>query len=121
LIRIKLLSVAFPSFVGQLLLGEQLTGIAIPVARVAGIALVALGIACWSGPPLIGMLAYSTIVALYLANLGFAGSVAGVLFVASGRSARNPDGTFNLGICKREKTNTQASKTDVEPNLHFGA
>jgi hypothetical protein len=47
--------------------------------------------------------------------------VAGVLFVASGRSARNPDGTFNLGICKREKTNTQASKTDVEPNLHFGA
>jgi hypothetical protein len=121
LIRIKLLSVAFPSFVGQLLLGEQLTGIAIPVARVAGIALVALGIACWSGPPLIGMLAYSTIVALYLANLGFAGSVAVVLFVASGRSARNPDGTFNLGICKREKTNTQASKTDVEPNLHFGA
>ena len=34
-----------PSLVGQLLLGEQLTGIAIPVARVAGIALVALGIA----------------------------------------------------------------------------
>ena len=28
-----------PSLVGQLLLGEQLTGIAIPVARVAGIAL----------------------------------------------------------------------------------
>jgi hypothetical protein len=109
LIRIKLLSVAFPSFVGQLLLGEQLTGIAIPVARVAGIALVALGIACWSGPPLIGMLAYSTIVALYLANLGFAGSVAGCPFVASGRSARNPDGTFNLGICKREK-NEHAGK-----------
>ncbi|MGC2437648.1 MAG: hypothetical protein WA478_13265 [Pseudolabrys sp.] len=37
---------AFPSFVGQLLLDEQLTGVAIPVARVAGIALVALGIAC---------------------------------------------------------------------------
>ncbi|MGB9398027.1 MAG: hypothetical protein WCB69_02390 [Pseudolabrys sp.] len=115
------LALAFPSFVGQLLLDEQLTGVAIPVARVAGIALVALGIACWPGPPLIGMLAYSTIVALYLANLGFAGSVAGCPFVASGRSARNPDGTFNLSICKREKTNTQASKTDVEPNLHFGA
>ncbi|MGA7254515.1 MAG: hypothetical protein WBX35_25245 [Pseudolabrys sp.] len=103
---------AFPSFVGQLLLGEQLTGVAIPVARVAGIALVALGIACWPGPPLIGMLAYSTIVALYLANLGFAGSVAGCPFVASGRSARNPDGTFNLGICKREKrTRRQAKPT----------
>ena len=48
-----------PSLVGQLLLGEQLTGIAIPVARVAGIALVALGIACWPGPPLVGMLIYS--------------------------------------------------------------
>lgn len=45
-----------PSLVGQLLLGEQLTGIAIPVARVAGIALVALGVACWPGPPLLGVL-----------------------------------------------------------------
>ena len=35
-----------PSLVGQLLLGEQLAGVAIPVARVAGIALIALGIAC---------------------------------------------------------------------------
>lgn len=35
-----------PSFVGQLLLGEQITGVAVPVARVAGLALIALGIAC---------------------------------------------------------------------------
>ena len=41
-----------PSLVGQLLLGEQLSGVAMPVARVAGIALIALGIACWPGPPL---------------------------------------------------------------------
>ncbi|MGE5203539.1 MAG: hypothetical protein ACM3O6_15890 [Acidobacteriota bacterium] len=40
-----------PSLVGRLLLGEDLTGIAIPVARVAGIGLIALGIACWPGPP----------------------------------------------------------------------
>ena len=45
-----------PSLVGQLLLGEQFTCVAIPVARVAGIALIALGIACWPGPPLVGML-----------------------------------------------------------------
>ena len=64
-----------PSLVGQLLLGEQLTGIAIPVARVAGIALVALGIACWPGPPLVGMLIYSAFVTLYLAYLGFAVAV----------------------------------------------
>jgi hypothetical protein len=68
-----------PSLVGQLLLGEELTGVAIPVARVAGIALVALGVACWPGPPLTGMLTYSTVVALYLAYLGFAAGLAGVL------------------------------------------
>jgi hypothetical protein len=61
-----------PALVGQLLLGEELTGVGIPVARLAGIALVALGMACWPGPPLAGMLTYSTVVALYLAYLGFA-------------------------------------------------
>lgn len=67
-----------PSLVGLLLLGEQLTGIAIPVARVAGIALVALGVACWPGPPLLGMLIYSVAATLYLAYLGLAG-LAGML------------------------------------------
>jgi hypothetical protein len=62
-----------PSLVGQLLLGEELTGVATPVGRVAGIALIALGIACWPGPPLVGMLTYSALVTLYLAYLGFAG------------------------------------------------
>jgi hypothetical protein len=68
-----------PSLVGQLLLGEPLTGVAIPVARVAGIALIGLGIACWPGPPLIGMLTYSAAVTLYLAYLGLAGGFGGVL------------------------------------------
>ena len=67
-----------PSLVGQLLLGEELTGVAIPVARVAGLGLIGLGIACWPGPPLIGMLTYSSLVALYLAYLGIAGGLAGV-------------------------------------------
>ena len=68
-----------PSIVGQLLLGEQLTGVAVPVARVAGIALIALGIACWPGPPLVGMLSYSSLATLYLAYLGFAGGWTGFL------------------------------------------
>ena len=68
-----------PSLVGRLLLGEELTGIAIPVARVAGIALIALGIACWPGTPRIGMLTYSAAVTLYLAYLGFAGGLSGML------------------------------------------
>ena len=68
-----------PSLVGQLLLGEQLAGVVIPVARVPGIALIALGIACWPGPPLLGMVTYGALVTLYLAYLGFAGGLTGVL------------------------------------------
>jgi hypothetical protein len=68
-----------PSLVGQLLLGEQLAGVAVPVARVAGIALIALGIACWPGPPLVGMLTYSALVTLYFVFLGVAGGVTSVL------------------------------------------
>ena len=68
-----------PSLVGRLLLGEELTGIAIPVAGVAGIALIALGVACWPGTPLAGMLTYSAAVTLYLAWLGFVGGLTGIL------------------------------------------
>ena len=68
-----------PSLIGRLLLGEELSGIAIPVARVAGIALIALGITCWPGTPLAGMLTYSAAVTLYLAYLGFAGGLSGIL------------------------------------------
>ena len=68
-----------PSLVGRLLLGEELTGVAIPVARVAGIALISLAVACWPGSPLVGMLIYSAAVTLYLAYLGFAGGLTGVL------------------------------------------
>ena len=68
-----------PSFVGQVLLGEYLTGIAVPVARVAGIALIGLGIACWPGPPLIGMLTYSALVTLYLAYLGLVEGLTAIL------------------------------------------
>ena len=68
-----------PSLVGRLLLGEELAGVAIPVARVTGIALIGLGVACWPGPPLVGMLTYSAVVTLYLAYVGFAGGFTGVL------------------------------------------
>jgi hypothetical protein len=68
-----------PSLVGQLLLGTELTGVAIPVARVAGIALFALGVACWPGTPLTGMLTYSAAVTLYLAYVGFADGLSGPL------------------------------------------
>jgi hypothetical protein len=44
-----------PTLVGRLLLGEELTGVAIPVARVTGIALIALGLACWPGSEATGI------------------------------------------------------------------
>ena len=68
-----------PSRVGRLLFGEGLNGIAIPIARMTGIALIALGVACWPGPPLVGMLTYGMLVALYLAYIGFAGGFTGLL------------------------------------------
>jgi hypothetical protein len=71
--------VIVPSLVGRLLFGEELAGVAIPIARVTGIALIALGVACWPGPPLVGMLTYSAVVALYLAYVGFAGGLTGIL------------------------------------------
>jgi len=68
-----------PSVVGQLLFGAELTGIAMTVARVTGIALIALGVACWPGTPRVGMLTYSAAVTLYLAYVGFAGGLTGML------------------------------------------
>ena len=68
-----------PSLVGQVLLGAELSGIAVTVARVAGIALIGLGVACWPGPPRIGMLIYSAAVTLYLAYVGVSGGSTGLL------------------------------------------
>ena len=68
-----------PSLVGRLLLGDELIGVAISVARVLGIALISLGVACWPGPPRVGMLIYSAPVTLYLAYIGFAGGLSGIL------------------------------------------
>ena len=68
-----------PSLVGRLLFGEELAGVAIPLARVAGIALIGLGVACWPGPPRIGMLTYGAVVTMYLACVGLAGGPAGML------------------------------------------
>ena len=68
-----------PSLVGRLLLGAELTD-AIPVARVAGIALIALGVCCWpNSNALCGMLTYGALVTLYLAYIGFSGKWVGKL------------------------------------------
>jgi hypothetical protein len=68
-----------PSWIGRLLFGAELTDMAAISARVAGIALVALGVACWPGTQLIGMLTYSAGVTIYLAWVGLAGGSTGIL------------------------------------------
>ena len=71
---------AVPSLVGRLLLGAELTGVAIPLARVLGIALIALGVACWPDrPALCGMLIYGAGVTRYFSYLGIRGNWVGPL------------------------------------------
>jgi hypothetical protein len=48
-----------PSIVGVLLFGQDLTGLALPAARIAGVALLSLAIACWPNSQQLGMLTYS--------------------------------------------------------------
>lgn len=68
-----------PSLGGRVLFGVELAGVAIPVARVAGIALIALGLACLRGQVLTGMLTYNALVTLYLAWVAVGGKWAGPL------------------------------------------
>ena len=71
---------AVPSLVVRLLLGAEATGVAIPIARVTGIALLALGVACWPGlTPLCGMLTYNALATLYFLCLGIRGDWVGLL------------------------------------------
>ena len=67
-----------PALVVSLLLGADLSGELMPLGRVAGVALLALGLACWPGrqaghsdsPAFRAMLTYNVLIAMYLAYLG---------------------------------------------------
>jgi hypothetical protein len=74
-----LVLLVYPPIVVRLLLDAEIDGAGTAVSRVAGIALIALGIACWPGTPLTGMSIYSAGVTLYLAYVGFAGGLTGIL------------------------------------------
>ena len=69
-----------PSLVGRLLFGAEFTGIVTAVARVLGIAFLALGVCCWPGSSAVsGMLTYSGLVTLYLLYLAIRGEWVGPL------------------------------------------
>ena len=95
-----------PSLVGRLLLGEELAGVAVPVARVAGIALIALG-----GRLLAGQGAdrhvdlqrrHHAVSRLRRVRRRCRRPSA----VAGGRPARDPDGTSDSGCNKRQGDET---------------
>lgn len=73
---------AYPPLVVRLLFGLEIDGAGILMSRIAGIALIGLGVSCWSADgiahALYGLLTYSTLVMLYLAAIGIGGR-AGIL------------------------------------------
>ena len=78
--------IVVPNLVTELLFGEPLTGAGLALARVAGVALFALGVAAWRGrqdlsrsTSFAAMIAYNIPVAIYLTYLGIGGHLAGVL------------------------------------------
>ncbi len=76
-----------PAIVARLLLGDALSGAGAAVGRVAGVALLSLGLACWPGreavngvgPALRAMLTYNTLVTLFLFYRGVGTNGAGSL------------------------------------------
>ena len=67
----------------RLLFGVEISGVGVIMSRIAGIALIGLGVACWPGnsavQPLNGMLTYSALAMLYLSYIGIRGEAVGVL------------------------------------------
>lgn len=80
-----LVLLVYPPIVVRLLFNAQISGAGMVMSRVAGISLIALGVACWpddrgsSVPAFRGMICYGLLAALYLAFLGIGGEWAGGL------------------------------------------
>jgi len=77
----------YPPLLSHLLLGEDVFGAGIALGRIAGFALLSLGLACWPGikpldrntPALRALLLYNLLATLYLAYLGIRGRPVGSL------------------------------------------
>jgi hypothetical protein len=73
-----LLLFVYSPVVIKLLFGVDIAGAEVIVSRIAGISLIALGVACWPASSgrqaAYGMLTYSTLALLYLIVLGISGT-----------------------------------------------
>lgn len=78
-----LVLLVYPSIVTKLLFGADIAGIAVVTSRFAGLALIALGVACWpcgsASRALCGMLTYSSLATLGLLYLALSGKWNGPL------------------------------------------
>jgi hypothetical protein len=81
-----LVLIVAPHVLIRLLFGLDVTGAAIAIGRVAGIALLSLGVGCWMGrhedgisSALTAMLVYNLLVTIYLISLGVGGELVGIL------------------------------------------
>jgi hypothetical protein len=74
---------AYPPIVVRLLFGVEIVGAGVIMSRLAGIALIGLGTACWPGTDtrwaVKGMVTYSGLAMLYLVWIGVRGEVVGLL------------------------------------------
>src|SRR5262245_5384166 len=76
-----------PALVAQLLFGDGVSGVGKVLSRVAGIALLALGVACWPGREAgsgsarsaRALLTFSLLVTIYLLYLGVVAHLVGIL------------------------------------------
>ena len=103
-----------PVLVGRLLLGAELAGVSVVVARVAGIALLALGVGCWPGPASLGMLTYNALATVYFAYLALGGEWVGpLLWPAVGLHA-----VFTILLGRAWLTGSKTAGRNSHPGEH---
>jgi len=77
---------AYPPIATRVLFSAEISGAGVMMSRIAGIALIGLGVACWpkgdAVQALYGMLTYSALVMLYLIVVGAGGTVGILLWPA---------------------------------------
>lgn len=81
------LLIVAPAVFARLLLGAEVSGAGTTLGRLAGISLLALALACWprgtsprqAAQPVLALIVFSVLCALFLACIGIGGASAGVL------------------------------------------
>ena len=112
---------AVPSIVVRLLLGGEISGAGIPLGRVAGAALFALGVACWlahydpqscAARGLVrAMVVYNLGAVVILGAAGISSQPVGHRLVASGNSPRGHDRLVRHGSSRQTITNHRQDKS----------